>query len=97
MREGPARIITAAGFRIVVSTSAVHELHANSLAQRRFNLPVINAGHEPGAAIARIRRPAPLASRFSEDRSSERAQKNPGNRNPYSHRKQQNEGAANGA
>jgi len=54
MREGLARILSAAGFRIVASASTIHEFVVDSIAQRRSNLLIIDAGDDPNAAVEQI-------------------------------------------
>jgi two-component system nitrate/nitrite response regulator NarL len=54
MRESLARILSAAGFRIVASRSTVHELLGDSIALHRSNLLIIDVGDEPNVALEQI-------------------------------------------
>jgi DNA-binding NarL/FixJ family response regulator len=54
LREGLARILGAADFRIVASVSNVHDL--NQSTQHQSILLIIDAGDEPNAAVGQIER-----------------------------------------
>jgi len=54
MREGLSRVLTAAGFRILASTSSFHELAFDFSAQRQPDLLVIDATENSHSAVEQI-------------------------------------------
>ena len=54
MREGLRRVLTAAGFRILASTSTIHELALDCSAQRRPDLLVVDGTDDACLAVEQI-------------------------------------------
>src|SRR6266566_7223257 len=54
LREGLARIIGVAGFRVVASVSSIHEL-ADSLVQHQSIFLIIDSGADPRAAAEHVK------------------------------------------
>jgi DNA-binding NarL/FixJ family response regulator len=54
LREGLARILSAADFRVVASASNVDELTVGPVAQHQSILLIIDAGDDPNAAVSQI-------------------------------------------
>ena len=54
LREGLARILNAADFRVVASVTHVHDVLPASLSRHRSILLIIDSGHDPEGAVAQI-------------------------------------------
>src|SRR5580692_9734994 len=54
LREGLARILSAADFRVVASVANVHDALLTSLSRHQSILLIIDSGDDPDAAVAQI-------------------------------------------